>query len=223
MPVNPVRNIKDSSPKNKISNGVKVIIFDLGNVILKFDMHLVSGEIAKRFSLDEARVYEFFFDSPLTGIHDEGKIDAREFHRQAMAAHNIDMDFNEFRKIWNRIFTENTEVTSLIPALSRKYRIFLMSNTNRMHFDYIKKQFGIIKRFDRIFTSYEVGERKPHPRIYEEAIKAAGAEPSDIVFIDDREELAEGARRLGIRAIQFKNITQLKEDLIKNGIELTNL
>jgi len=199
---------------------VKTVIFDLGNVVLKFDIRIIARKIAGKFSLNEDELFNLFFDSPLTQIHDEGKIDAEEFHKQAMKKIGVEMHFEEFKETWNDIFTENEDVIKLVLFLSKTYKVFLMSNTNKMHFDYIKNKFDIIKKFDRIFTSYEVGEMKPHPKIYNEAIKSANAEPSEIVFIDDRKELIEGAKELGIRAIQFENIDQLKGDLKKNGVKV---
>jgi len=199
---------------------VKTVIFDLGNVVLKFDIRIIARKIAGKFSLNEDKLFNLFFDSPLTQIHDEGKIDAEEFHKQAMKKLGVEMGFGEFKEIWNDIFIENEDVIKLVLLLSKKYKVFLMSNTNKMHFDYIKNKFDIIKKFDRIFTSFEVGEMKPHPKIYTEAIESANAEPGEIVFIDDRKELVEGAKELGIRAIQFENIDQLKGDLKKNGVKV---
>ncbi|PIU41129.1 MAG: hypothetical protein COS99_07265 [Candidatus Omnitrophica bacterium CG07_land_8_20_14_0_80_42_15] len=200
---------------------IKVIIFDLGNVVLKFDMRIIARKMAKRFSLNEDEVFQFFFDSPLTHIHDEGRISSKEFYHRAMEKLGIKMDFTEFKKIWLDIFTENNDVTKLILSLSKHYKIFLMSNTNKLHFDYIKTKFDIIKEFDCVFTSYEVGKLKPHPRIYNAAIKKAYVAPGNIIFIDDRKELVRGAKKVGIRAIQFKNIKKLKQDLVKNKVRLT--
>lgn len=197
---------------------VKTIIFDLGNVLLKFDVRIIARKLAEKFSLDEDRLFDLFFDSPLTGIHDDGKISEREFHRRVMEMFNINMAFEEFREIWVDIFTENTDVAELVQFLSKEYKVFLMTNINKMHFDYIKGKFAIIKEFDKVFTSYEVGERKPHPKIFNAAISYADAKPDEIVFIDDRKELIEGAEKLGIRGIVFKDIQQLKEDLSKNGV-----
>jgi len=199
---------------------IDTIIFDLGNVLLKFDIRIIARKIAERFPLDEDKLFDLFFDSPLTGLHDDGKIDEREFHRRAMKLLNIDMPFEEFRDIWNDIFTENEEVINLAASLSSRYKIFLMSNTNRMHFEYIKTKFGMVKIFDNIFTSYEVGERKPHPKIFNEAIRCAATRPDHIIFIDDRQELVEGAQRLGMHGIQFRGMRQLRTELTRCGVKV---
>jgi len=199
---------------------VKTIIFDLGNVLLKFDIRIIARKLAEQFSLDEDRLFDLFFDSPLTGIHDDGKIDEREFHRRVMEMLNINMDFGEFREIWVDIFTENTDVVQLVRSLSGKYNVFLMTNINKMHFDYINGKFAIIKEFEEVFTSYEIGERKPHPKIFNAAISYADARPEEIVFIDDRKELIEGAQKLGICGIHYRDIDQLKKDLVKSGVSL---
>jgi len=200
---------------------IKVVMFDLGNVVLKFDIRRIARKVARRYSINEDELFNFFFDSPLTKIHDEGKISSREFHKRAMKHFNAGMKFREFKRTWNNIFTENDRIIKLVMSLSKRYKIFLMSNTNKMHFDYIKSKYRIIKRFDHIFTSYEVGRLKPHPRIYREAIKTARVKPQSIVFIDDRKELVEGAQKMGIRAVQFEdNMARLRRDLTRFGVKL---
>jgi len=199
---------------------INTIIFDLGNVVVAFDIRIIARKLSKQFPLDEDKLFDLFFDSELVAIHDEGKIDSREFHKKAEVELSIKITFDEFKDIWNDIFTENKEVSDLVEGLSQKYKVYLMSNTNKMHFDYIRDRFPIIQKFDKIFTSYEVGVRKPHPKIYNEAISYSGSKPEEIVFIDDRLELTDGAQKLGIRGIQFSGIGKLKEELIKEGVKL---
>ena len=90
-----------------------------------------------------------------------------------------------------------------------------MSNTNRLHFKFIKERFPIINKFDKLILSYNMKIRKPHPRIYKHALKLANTTPKRTIYIDDRPELIEGARKLGINGIIFKNLKQLKKDLKK--------
>jgi putative hydrolase of the HAD superfamily len=196
---------------------IRVIVFDLGNVVLNFDIRLIAQKIAKHSSLDENALFDLFFDSPLTQQHDEGKLSARKFYQEAMQKVGATIGFDEFKDIWNNIFVQNDEVAELVSRLaqSKQYKLILLSNINKMHFDYIKETFAIIRTFDHTLTSYEVGERKPHPKIYRAAIEAAGTDPHNILFIDDRMELVEGAKHLGINAIQFKDSAQLKNEMKK--------
>jgi putative hydrolase of the HAD superfamily len=121
--------------------------------------------------------------------------------------------FFEFKDMWTRIFTLNTGISELIVRLKKHYRLLLLSNTNEMHFDYARDAFTILREFDDHVLSYEVGERKPHARIYAVALERAGCPPRRCVYIDDIEENVEAARVLGINGIVFRNTRQLQSEL----------
>lgn len=123
--------------------------------------------------------------------------------------------------IWNEIFflsEKNTAIYNLACALKSHYRIALLSNINILHFEYIKKTFPVINNFPNIIISYEAGFRKPHPEIYRIALKVLGVSPENCFYTDDRTELIEGARKLGIEGFVFKSVGQLKKDLLGSGV-----
>ena len=190
-----------------------LIIFDLGNVVVMFDHHISAGKFAARFGLDKAFLYALFFDSKITQLHDEGKISSAEFYRRIKRILGIDIGYDEFKDYWNDIFFTNPGMVSLIKTLKKRYTIYLMSNTNRLHFNFIRKKFPVIKSFDKLILSCEVGKLKPHPKIYKYALRLAGTPPRKTIYIDDRKELAEGARLLGMNTIVFRNLRQLKKEL----------
>lgn len=192
-----------------------LIIFDLGNVVVKFDHNISAAKIARRFGLNKRYIYDLFFDSKLTCLHDEGKLSPREFYHKFKQLLNIAINFKEFKDIWNNIFFLNPAVVRFIKKIKRKHKVYLMSNINKLHFDFLKNKFGIHKNFDKVILSFEVGERKPHPKIYKHALKLARTTPRKTIFIDDRPELVEGAEKLGIKSIQFQNIGQLKKELAR--------
>lgn len=202
----------------------RLIIFDLGNVIVKFDHGISARKIVRfsnRFHLDVRKVHNLFFDSPITYLHDEGRLSPREFYHRVKDALCITIKFKDFKAYWNDIFFLNQGMSRLIKRLKKRYMLYLMSNTNKMHFDFIKKKFSIIKEFDRTILSFRVGTLKPNPKIYNHALRLAGVRPEETIYIDDRRELVEGARRLGITALTFTGLRQLKKDLRGLGVDFS--
>jgi len=195
-----------------------VIIFDLGRVVVDFDYNMPAEKIKRRFGLDKRKIHDLFFDSRITRLHDEGRLSSREFYDRVKKMLDIDMSFSEFKKCWNDIFFENKQVGKLVRRLKKIYKVYLLSNTNKLHFDFIKKKFSIIKQFDKLILSYKIGKIKPHPAIYKYALRLANCSPQGAIYIDDRPELVEGARRLGINTILFKNISALKKELRSLGV-----
>ncbi len=82
-----------------------------------------------------------------------------------------------------------------------------------MHFDYAFGAFKILGAFDDYVLSYQVGERKPHPKIYLTALEKAKCPASECIYIDDMEPYAVAARRLGMQAIVYRDIQQLEREL----------
>lgn len=203
-------------------NHVEGIIFDLGNVLIDFD-HTIAAKRVSCFSDKSAdEIFNLFFDSELTGLFEEGKISPEDFFAKVKEMLNLKLDFNGFLPIWNEIFfltDKNRAVYNLAKKLKGRYRLALLSNINILHFDYLKKNFAVFDVFNHILTSFELGVRKPHPLIYQKALEELNiASPGKVFYTDDRLELIDKAKILGLRCSVFKDIAQLKRDLEASGI-----
>lgn len=195
------------------------LIFDLGNVVLGFDYNRAIRKLRQKSDVDDKKAHELFFDSDLTKMHDKGLISSRGFYKKVKNELGLKLGFGEFASFWNEIFFENKLVTHLIRKIKKNYRLLLLSNTNKLHFDYIKKKFDVIKLFDEIIVSYKAHALKPEPEIYKLAIKKARTHPNKILYTDDREDLVEAARSAhGIDAVIFKNAEDLRRILTQKSI-----
>lgn len=76
------------------------------------------------------------------------------------------------------------------------------------------RQNGGYDTFDALVLSYEVGSKKPDPRIYQHALKAAECQPDECIFIDDREDFLAPARALGMSTILAHSSAQIEHDLL---------
>jgi putative hydrolase of the HAD superfamily len=131
----------------------------------------------------------------------------------------IKLSYQDFTAIWNDIFWEDAEACGLARRLKEDHRLFLVSNVNRLHFEYIEKKFSdVIGLFDEIIVSYIVGAIKPEKAIYDDVIRRAGGDRSGLLYIDDREDLITEARALGIDSIRFEGAPRLEEALAEKGI-----
>lgn len=202
---------------------IKVVVFDLGRVLVDFDHRIAAQKISEFSSRDPQQIYDLFFDSPITRNFEEGKISPEEFFREISRELGLNLDFDKFRSIWNQIFflsEENRSVYALGKELKRKHRLALLSNVNILHFNYLKDNFPVFDIFHHIFASCEMGCMKPSPEIYHKVVSSLAVKSGEIFYVDDRPELIESACRLGIRGFVFKGTKQLKADLRSCGIEL---
>ena len=201
---------------------IKAVIFDLGNVLIDFDHTISAKRISKFTEMPWQDIFGLFFDSELTGLFEEGKITAQDFFSKVKEILNLKLDYDTFVPIWNDIFfltKHNRFVYNLAQDLRKTYKLALLSNINILHFDYFKKNFSIFKPFHHIILSYEVGLRKPDPLIYKKTLEVLESEPTQVFYTDDRQQLIQGAKELGIHAFVFKDTEQLKKDLRDRGMK----
>lgn len=195
-----------------------VIVFDLGNTLIKFDHNISARKIADLFHIDSKKIYDAFFDSPITRAFEKGQISPREFYKRASELLGVKLPYKDFVAIWNDIFWEDEEACALARQLKKSYRLFLLSNVNRLHFEHIEKKFGIIKIFDEIILSYLVGAIKPDRLIFEDVIARAGGDRDRLLYIDDRADLIKEALLLGIDSIRFEGADKLKKQMAEKGV-----
>ena len=201
-----------------MKNKYNTIVFDLGNTVIRFDHNISAAKIANLFKLDSKKVYDAFFDSEITRAFDRGMLSPSQFHKEASTLLGIKLPYEDFAKIWTDIFWEDEPVCKLVRGLKDKYRLVLLSNINRLHFEYIEKKFDIIKVFDELVLSYIVGAIKPERLIFEDLIKRVGGDKSGMLYIDDREDLIKEAASMGIDSIRFESADKLKEEMVARGI-----
>jgi putative hydrolase of the HAD superfamily len=194
------------------------ILFDLGNTLIRFDHNIAVKKLFSRFGIDPKTTYDLFFDSRITRLFEKGMILPDEFHKRATGLLGIDIAYDEFADIWNDIFWEDTGSCALARELKKEYRLFLLSNVNKVHFEYIQSKFDIISIFDELILSYKVGVMKPEPAIFEYAIKQSGGDKTKVIYIDDREDLIREATSMGIESIRYESSGKLKEDLAARGV-----
>ena len=205
---------------------IKLFVFDLGNVILPFEHRQIAGKLRNARSTDQAtlssqRLFDVMFDleNGLVNPYEEGIMSTVEFFSELKRQFRLDMDIDAFKDIWNPIFREDREVNEAIVYLKEKgYPLFLLSNTNELHFSYIIDKYPIVHSFDEWLLSFEVGAKKPKRRIYEAIFEKMDVQPGEVFYIDDIPKYVEVAKHLGIDGMVFKNAHQLWEFIRKNGI-----
>ena len=204
---------------------IKVVLFDLGKVLVDFD-HLRAAERISSFcKRTPLQIYNLFFESQVTIDFEAGKISPQNFYLKVKEMLDLDLSFNSFIPIWNDIFflsPKNRSVYRLINILRANYETALLSNINTLHYEYLKEKFPVFGVFDKIFLSFEMGLIKPDKEIYKKVIGELKVTAKEIFYTDDRKELVESAASLGMKAKIFVNFAQLMSDLEEAGIIFTD-
>ena len=197
---------------------IKTIIFDLGGVIVNVDK---TGQY-KKFSTDSNKtvssIEEYMDTSCLKKSFEKGRLSTAQFYSEISRELNLRMSFKNFKKEWCNIFALNKNVEKLIINLKRNFKLILLSNTDKLHFKYLKNKYKIINAFDAYVLSYEVGYRKPNLLIFFHALKKAKTLPFNCIYIDDIPAFVFVAKLIGTKAFQYKNFKKLIYDLKNIGV-----
>ena len=197
---------------------IRAIFFDLGNVLVRFDASIAARKLAKAIGMTIPDIWRWALSSDLEKAYTKGRVSSHEFYREIKRRFPNRLTFRQFSNIWNNIFSENKGMERLISALAKHYPLYLISNTNELHFNYIKRKFPILRHFQKCFPSHEVGHRKPEAAIFKHALRSARKKSAESIFIDDIAEFVRAARKVGMRAIQFKSPKRLGKELRRLGI-----
>jgi putative hydrolase of the HAD superfamily len=198
---------------------IKTLIFDLGGVVVPLDFPRAFREIAAHSPHAPEEIRRRIEATDLYVLSESGRIDTPAFVREMSRQLDLDVDEATFRHIWCSVFPPHTLIEDgLMEALHERCRILLLSNTNALHFEWIRENYPILRHFDGFVLSYEVGHMKPAPEIYREAIRRAGCGPAECYYTDDTAVNVEGARREGLDAVEFTSAAQLRADLAARGV-----
>tara|TARA_B000000477_G_C6076508_1_gene221184 strand:+ start:27 stop:650 length:624 start_codon:yes stop_codon:yes gene_type:complete len=187
------------------------IIFDLGNVILNIDYQSTIKAFEK-IGIKNAEI--LYSKSSQTKIFDQletGKITKEDF---ILEIQKIIPKASKSKIInaWNAIIKDLPESRiDILKNLKDKFSIFLLSNTNSIHIDYIVKKIGggkydeFYNLFDKVYYSHEVKLRKPDPNIFKLVINENNLKIKNTLFIDDSIQHINSAKKLGLQTYHLKN------------------
>lgn len=198
----------------------KLVLFDLGGVVVEVESDRLVLQVAQLLGRPFDEVQAAVYHEELLLPFELGRIRARAYYEGLKAKLKIPWTYEQFVLAWNGIFRENKDVTFIMERLRRRHTLMALTNTNELHLGFIQKTVTSLGMLTDWIASCDVGVRKPDPQIYLLALERAKAKPSEAVYVDDRPEMVEAGRGLGLHAIRFENSRQLEQDLQAIGLNL---
>ena len=181
---------------------IRAFLFDIGNVLLKFDFGVALRKISAQAEVPDPVVTMARLDQ-IKLAYEDGQMDRATFVRGAFDVLRYRGTEAEFIAAWEDIFVPNEPMFALVEKLHGRFPLYLLSNTNDIHRDYFFHRYPGFQRFTAGVYSYEARASKPGRKIYEIAQQQLGLEPKSTFFIDDLLPNIEMARSLGFVAHQY--------------------
>lgn len=191
---------------------IDTILFDFGDIFINLDKQAPITKF-KKLGLKE-------WNSELDDLNIQfeiGKISPEEFiagFQKQMPNASVEA----ILEAWNSVLLDFPLYRlEFLQLLSQKYRLFLVSNTDSIHIETFEKKVGasfytdFYRCFEKVYFSFEMGMRKPNPDIYSQLIKIHELSPKRTLFVDDRTDNTDAAKKLGIH---IWNLQVGKEDVV---------
>jgi len=189
---------------------IRNIIFDLGGVLLNINPLLSLNEFAIQSGIPQEELKIRLANERVFEKFDTGSISPEEFRNALCGIMGKKVNDAEIDRAWNLLLLDfPPHRVQLLQLLRKNYRIYLLSNTNSIHFRHYTKEFyekhalQMTDLFDTLYLSYEIGLHKPDAGIYTYVLQNAGLNPSECIFIDDSLVNVKAAAKPGIAGIHI--------------------
>lgn len=189
----------------------QTLIFDLGNVVLPLsdEVHWWENTWCGIFEHPE-KIHQLRTDGFFVQ-YEKGDFDSDFFLQHLTPYLKSDRVVEDILKSWNKLLQDiPPQRIEFLRKLKEKYQVYLLSNTNPIHLEYIIDQLhlhhgkNILEElFQECFYSYQILDVKPEASIYQKVLKKTGATAEATLFIDDKITNIEGAAQLGIQTLHI--------------------
>jgi epoxide hydrolase-like predicted phosphatase len=189
---------------------IKNIIFDLGGVLLNINPLLSLLEFEKLSGIAKEHLIVRFESEQVFKKFETGNLNPSQFRSELCRIMNITVSDSEIDRIWNKLILDvPAHRVKLLQDLQKNYRVFLLSNTNSIHFDHYSSEFHekygmyLTELFEKLFLSHDIGIHKPDEGIYTYVLENVNLNASETLFIDDSLANVKAAALQGIHVIQI--------------------
>jgi len=197
----------------------KIVVFDLGNVLIPWDRRLLFGPL-----IEDPTELEYVLDNVLT-MDDNKLLDSgtplAEVAEQAALRHpeyrEIAMAFaSRWKETLGEVIAGSVEILEELKRAGTP--LYALTNWGKDTFASIEADYPFFSHFDGMVVSGREGVIKPSPAIYRILCDRYGFEPHDAIFIDDSGANIATAMSLGFDALLFENADRLRQQLIERSL-----
>lgn len=192
---------------------IKNIIFDFGGVIIPVEPMAYARGMIDLGCRDMSGLHERFIRENIYIRLEKGEMSPAEFRDELRSGLDNHASDEQLDKAWNLILGEiPPHRVKFLEEVKRICRTFLLSNTNKIHYDRYQEQFcrtygyrSLDDLFEKAYYSFQIGLYKPDAAIFDHILKDSRLIPSETLFIDDNLSNVEAAKKIGLHVIHLSD------------------
>jgi putative hydrolase of the HAD superfamily len=201
---------------------LRAVIFDYGMVLTGAPIAEAHDAMLRITGLPHDRFEALYWADRLA--YDEGKLTGLEFWRKIVHEGKLNLDPKAIDELnsWDaRMWTTQNPVMLAWQQNLKQHGLLtaILSNMGDSVLENMQREFDWLSNFDVLLWSFQLKMAKPDPAIYHHALEKLGTRPEETLFIDDKNVNIEAARALGINAILFSTVDDLRTELIATGLD----
>ena len=192
------------------------VVFDLGRVLVDFSHEIFISFMNERGALIIDN--QEFMAKTRTMDFEHGRISNDDFIEGVQKLLTKETSKTEIIQAWNSVFSPIDEMLELITTLKSRMPVYILSNTNFIHWKHLRETYQLDARSHGLLASCEVESMKPDRKIYKEAETRFSLEPKKTLFIDDIEKNVEGALACGWQGLTHHSVEATRSELLRRNI-----
>ena len=194
---------------------VSAVVFDMDDVLCDYQFDQRLNGLAALSGLTpgevEARIWASGFDED----GDRGKYGADEYLREFNQRLGTELTADQWAAVRRDSTVPDEAVLDLARRVSERHPVALLTNNGPLFKREMAQIFpALLEIFGKhAYCSYEFGDGKPEPVVFEGVARALGVPPAEVFFVDDTEEYIQGAASIGVRAHWYRGVEPLRQEL----------
>ncbi len=184
---------------------MSIILLDIGNVIVSVDFLRFCKGVLSDGSSDLQAVFRKYCEGELKMKFEQGIIAPLDYlcmiGRDSLTR---SMSHGEIRERWQDVFSPMEGAADGVELLSREHQLWIMSDTDPLHFAFLLTKYPLLRERERYYLSYEHGFMKNSPDAFRHVLQDSGIAAHEFILIDDKPENCKAAESVGIKSIRFE-------------------
>ena len=193
-----------------MTGSIRNIVFDWGGVLLDLDIAGCARAFEEAGVRDVPGLLSAAGGKGFLHAYECGDISTSAFREEVRRACGMPLADGDIDRLWCRqVLSIPQEKLQLLVSLSRRYNLYLLSNTNEIHWEYLSPWVfqhegrDVRECFKGIYLSFRMHLAKPDERIFRRMAEDAAICPGETLFVDDAEANCRAASATGFHAVHY--------------------
>ncbi len=185
---------------------MSIILLDIGNVVVSVDFLRFCRAVALDPVSGVQEIFRKYCSGELKDKLETGLMSPFDYLEViAGDPHCREISRRELRELWQDIFRPQQGALEAVTQLKANYSVWVMSDTDPLHFIFLLNNFPLLRSVDRYYLSFEHGKMKNSVEAFEHVLDSSGRGADEFILIDDKPENCASASKAGIRSLLFQN------------------